>query len=112
MTPQQDDSNSGVEAIDQSIEHLQLKLNTLKTVQETLNTLENKLTEAGELTVVDANNDGYVQVTIRSKEMYDEIKELANTSESLVGESYCPANIIYDPNTETFSLERNFRVSK
>lgn len=108
MPPQEEDL--GVDAIDRSIEQLELKLETLKEVQDILYDLEED--DDVKLSVIDEENSHVIEVIISADEPIDNMRAIANTDSGLKGDAFNPDDIIYDYEDETYRLKTTFNINR
>lgn len=103
-----DKEDTGPQAIDASIEKLQNKTSTLKRVQRALFQLDEK----AKVSVLDAPDSSMIEVNVRADEPYDELQELANIDNFLMGEAHTPEDIVYDHVNDEYVLFRKYRTNR
>lgn len=65
-----------------------------------------------DVTVQDNNDSHIIQVIIEAGHPHEEMTELADMDNSLMGGAYSRSNIIYNHGDDTYKLEKKFRTDR
>lgn len=106
MSP--DENDFGPEAIDSSIDELSKQKANLEHIKELLLSLEDK----ADVYVDDADDSNLIHVTVKADRPLDEMKKIAGISQTLIGDTLRPPEIVYNFEDEEYKLDKKFRTKR